>query len=257
MVIFINGVALVYIMGNEIKLLLSEYGLKDKDIEVFLKLVDKNRLTAYQIAKETRIHRSTVYSILDRLLKLNFVYALEKDGTKYYSLNDFSGLLSKQKEKEILLEKIISKIDLKEESGPDVKIFEGIDGQKQFNYGVFMAMKNRKIRFCYIIGNTRSQSLSLGQQIETMVKEFKRNRIKLDYKGIWNKRLRNDFLDLFKGLGENRFLEVSSDTTTMIYDNHVAFLITTDKPVTVVIKNKKISDEMKNYFEHMWKVSKD
>lgn len=58
-------------------------------------------------------------------------------------------------------------------------------------------------------------------------------------------------------LGENRFLKnLPSKVGTIIFDNFVAFLYTTDKPYVVEIKNKIIAEELKIYFENLWNIAK-
>ena len=71
-------------MNINVALLLKEYGLEDNEIKVYLYLVGKRELTAYNIAKETKIHRSTCYDILDRLISKGFVTQSGEKNKRFY-----------------------------------------------------------------------------------------------------------------------------------------------------------------------------
>ncbi len=242
---------------DKITELLREYGLKAKEIKIYLFLVGKIKLTAYKIAKETKIHRSTTYDILDRLIIKGFVNKSEKDNRFLFSANELSKVISSLKDKESILESLMPQIEkLVTYSEPSVRIFEGIDGQKQFNYNLFRLAKDKSIKFCYIIGNTYASSLSSKIFITKLIKEFKKTKLKLDYKGIWNSKFKDEkIIKDFNKLGKNKFLDVLSKVGTIIYDNHIAYLFTQDKPYIIEIKNELISKEMKDYFMKLWKIS--
>ena len=74
-------------MEAELSKLLKEYGLNDKEIKIYIYLVGNNQLTAYRIAKETKIHRSTCYDILEKLIQKSFVSKTEEKTKAFYSAN--------------------------------------------------------------------------------------------------------------------------------------------------------------------------
>ncbi len=248
-------------MENELKMLLKEYGLDDNEIKVFLYLVCNKELTAYTIAKETKIHRSTCYDILERLIAKGFVSKVDKKSASYYSVNDISRVISQLKDKETILLSLASKIqNLEQNKEVKVRILEDAAGQKQFNYNLFNLAKNQKISFCYIIGNTYASTLSSNIFIERLIKELKGSKFneKIEYRGIWEEKYKEDkIIAQYNRLGENRFLKVlPSKVGAIICDNFIAFLYTTDKPYVVEIKNSLIAEEMKAYFENLWASSK-
>lgn len=248
-------------MEDNIKKLLKEYGLDENETTIFLLLVRKKELTAYRISKETKVHRSTCYDILERLIAKGFVSKIEKDGTLYYSANEISKVISSIKSKEFILQSLIPKLEVLE-SGEETKIkfLEGIEGQKQFNYHIFSIAKSRKISFLYIIGNTYASTEGSNIFIERLINESEslnlKNKIK--YKGIWNSKFKNEkILKKYSQLGENKFLEnIPSNVGTIIHDEGIALLYSQDKPYCIEIKNKLIAIEFKSYFEYLWNISK-
>lgn len=245
-------------MEQEISILLKEYGLDENEIKIYLFLVGNKELTAYRIAKETRIHRSTCYDVLERLVLKGFVSKIEKFDKDYYFANNITRVISSLKSKETILLSLMKKIEsakIKEET--KIRILEGSDGQKEYNFELFNLIKDKEIDFCYMIGNTYASSLSSNLFIERLIKDIKKINKKIDYKVIWNPKFKNDkIIKQYNLMGENRFLEVPSVVGTIIHNKGVAYLYTTDRPYVIEIKNKLIAEEMKVYFEELWKNSK-
>ena len=95
--------------------------------------------------------------------------------------------------------------------------------------------------------------------IQRLINELSKANIKKSIKcrGLWDIRFKeNNFTKNFAVLGENRFIDLPSNATTIIFDGHVVFFFIDDFPNTIEIKNKKISEEMKSYFENLWKIAK-
>lgn len=243
---------------NNIYQLLKEYGLDDKEIKIYLYLVGNIELTAYKIAKENKIHRSTTYDILERLIRKGFVSKTERHGKAYYSANEITAILSSLKDKETILlnmNKELKKVEQQKEL--KVRVLEDIEGQKQFNFNLYILARDKKLREVYIIGNTEASSLSSRLFIGRLLKEAKKFK-NIKYKGIWDVKFKNsELIKKFQGFGQNKFLDLPSKTATIIFDNSVAFLFTTNQPYVVEIYNELIAQEMKTYFLHLWGISKN
>jgi len=249
-------------MEVNLSILLKEYGLNTNEIKVYLYLVRNKELTAYKIAKGTRIHRSTCYDILERLIAKGFVSKIEKQNKSFYSANEASKILATIKEKESILNNLMPKLQqLEEKQETKVKFLENPKAQHEFDVKLSNLLKQGKLTFFYMIGSGPVWSRP-GQMllIEKLVKEAKKLKFykKIDYKGLWDAKFKDDeFVKLFNPLGENRFLKgIPTKATTIIVDNHIAFLYTTDEAGLIEIKNKLISEEMKAYFGHLWRLSK-
>ena len=260
MINFINENAHLLLVDAQILTLLKEYGLDDKETSIYLYLVGKNRLTAYRIAKDVKLNRSTTYYVLERLISQGFVSKIEDGITSLFYANDMSRITSKLKDKETILLALMPKLRLLESfAEPQIKMYEGVDGQKQFNFNLFSKVKDKKISFVYIIGNTYASSISSNIFIERLIKELKNLKTKnIDCKGIWDERFRNDdIITLYNKLAKNRFLDdIPSKSGTIIYDNTVAFMFTSDKPYVIEITNNMVAADLKSYFNHLWSIAK-
>lgn len=249
-------------MENKISLLLKEYELSPKEIKIYIVLVEDRELTAYTIAKKTGIHRSTTYDVLDRLISKGFVNKVEKNGKALYSALEISEIISKIKDKELILLSLIPEFEnLREKISSKVRVLEKESGQKQFNFNLFSLIKEGKITEIHAIGCGPVEHISSQIFLEKLIKEVKKKRIhkKIKYKGIWDERFRdNNLTKLFSGIGENRFLEnIPTKVTTVIFGNYVVYLFTINNvPQVIEIQNQLISEEHSAYFNHLWKMAK-
>ena len=133
-------------MEAELSILLKEYGLTDKEIKIYLYLVGNNQLTAYKIAKETHIHRSTCYDILERLINKGFVSKIERQRKGFYSANEASKILTTIKNKEAILNNIMPKLQtLENKQKTNVKFVENPQAQHEFDVKLLSLLKQSKI----------------------------------------------------------------------------------------------------------------
>src|SRR3989344_2830585 len=98
-------------MEDKISMLLQAYGLDDKEIKIYLILVQKKELNAYVLAKKEGIHRSTTYNVLERLISKGFVSKIEKEKTTFYSALDINQTLTKIKDRESILLSLIPEFE--------------------------------------------------------------------------------------------------------------------------------------------------
>lgn len=247
-------------MQDKIKTLLESYGLDKKETTTYLTLVEKEELNAYQIAKHTGIHRSTVYAVLERLLQKGFISEIQKEDKTFYSPLEISQIISKVKEKETILLSLIPELErLREEGISKVRVLES---QKQFNYNLFDQITKGNLKELYIISggptNLEEEELSSKIFLEKLLKELKKT--KIEYKGIWNEKFKDTkLLKLFSKLGENKFLKnLPTQATTVIFGEYIAYLFTINNQSQVIeIQNKYISEENKAYFSYLWKQAKN
>ena len=259
-------------MEDKITSILKDYGLDEKEIKVYVSLVEKDELNAYTIARITGIHRSTVYAIVERLLSKGFITNIQKDEKTFYSAIEISKIIVKIKEKESLLLSLIPEFEkIKEEGISRVRVFESRESQKQFSFNLFNQINNGTIKEFYILSGGPSKALSPEQRdsenltsqifMERLLKELKKQKSskKIEYKGIWNEKFKkSNLLELFSGLGEDRFLkELPTLATMVIFGEYIAYLFTINGiPQVIEIQNKLIAEENKAYFSYLWKTAK-
>lgn len=255
-------------MENKITIILQEYGLDAKEIKIYFCLVEKGELNAYTLAKLTGIHRSTTYAILERLLTKGFISEIQKDGKTFYSAIEIGKIAYKIKEKESLLLSLIPEFErIKEEGISRVRVFESKESQKQFSFNLFNQIRGGKIKEFYILSGGPSKDVNPEKKeedltsklfMEGLLKELKKQKTRVEYKGIWNEKFKGSaLLKFFSGLGENRFLkELPTLATLVIYGEYIAYLFTINQtPQVIEIQNKLIAEENRAYFSYLWKIA--
>src|SRR3989344_9505747 len=221
-------------MNNNLYLRLKEFGLQDKEIKVFLFLVGKDRLSAYRISKETGIHKSTVYDILDRLNEKGFIVMENVEKNLLFRANGINSVISNLKSKEDLLESIVPDLyNLNKSNKPQIRILEGDLGQKQFNFELLNYIKNKEIDELLMIGNSPPNSEYSLIFIEKIIKEASKLKAQ-----------RNKSLE-----------KLSDETVTIIFNGKVIYLFEeSGEPYLLEIRNKSVYLQMKNYFELLWQI---
>ncbi len=256
-------------MESKISTILQEYGLDDKEIKIYMILVEKGELNAYALAKITGIHRSTTYAILERLLLKGFISEIQKERKTFYSAIEISKIAYKIKEKETLLLSLIPEFEkIKEEGISRVRVFESKESQKQFSFNLFNQIGGGNIKEIYILSGGPSKEVNPEKRdeeqltsrlfMESLIKELKNQKTRIGCKGIWNEKFRGSgLLKLFSGLGENKFLKkIPTLATLVVYGEYIAYLFTMDgKPQVIEIQNRLIAEENRAYFSHMWDIA--
>ena len=244
-------------MENNLSILLKEYGLNEQETRVYAFLVGNKELTAYKIAKELKIHKSTCYDILEKLTSKGFVNKLEKNKS-YFEAGNISRLISNLKVKENILLEVGRRIKDSEKRGKTkVRYIEGIEGQNEFNLKMFNLAKERKVKYCYIIGNTYAATEGSNILIDKLINLLKKNKKIGDYRGIWSLKYKTDkIIEEYNSIGENKFLDIPSKVGMVVYEKGVAFLYTSDNSYTIDIENEVLAEEMKAYFEYLWKIAR-
>jgi len=97
----------ILIRKMDINLALKEYGLTDKEIEVYLALLPLGSINLQEIAKRVDFPRTTVYNTLNYLLQKGLVSKIIKKGVTYFEASDPDKLIDKLKQKKELLERVL------------------------------------------------------------------------------------------------------------------------------------------------------
>ncbi len=239
---------------------LLEVGLTEKESEVYLALIELGSSSAGQIIQKTGMHRAVVYDLLERLIEKGLVGHGIKGRKKYFEATNPQKLLDIVKEKEMKIRGILPNLlELSQFKDPlDVKIYKGKEGIKTV--------------FEDILRVKPVEWLSLGSGGETynllpaFLEEFHKNRVKSKIKArglLINNALatkRGEILSKLK-YTEIKYLPKTIVTPTVIniYNNRVTlYAVTKNKiPFIILIENQQLAHSFKEYFESLWKISRN
>lgn len=239
----------------DIKLALKEYGLSEKEIEVYLVLLSLGNTRLQELNKRLDFPRTTIYNTLDYLSDKGLVSKILIKGVTFYKPTEPQKLLEHLKQKEDLLKGVMDNLKSLQNTvkSSNAEIYQG---QK----GLFTILSDvyQKKQQLYQFG-TYSKSLEI---LKHQPEHFRTIRLKrkIPVKVIIEKYDEPQFKDPeYKKYTEISFLAEMKDFPAMVfvYGEKVAIFTVENDLVGVIIENKEISIAFKIIFELLWKISKN
>jgi sugar-specific transcriptional regulator TrmB len=235
----------------------EEFGLTFTEEKVYLALIRLGESGSADIIKNTQLHRTTVYDVLNRLIEKGIVGYILKNNQKYYSCSSPSKFIDiaieekvKAEKKQILAKDLVKKVNLIKKNSKSenlAQIFVGDKGQKTIMNDIINVGKD-----FMIFGSEGSAKESLPAYTEQWANL---------------RRIKNIHAKIIATEGTNapvwkmnqiKFLqkEYHSPASTIIYGDKVAFFIPEEPVLIILIQSKKLSQSYKSYFNLLWKVAK-
>jgi len=237
-------------MNNRTNDVLTDLGLEEREIKAYLALIKNKGLTAFQISKEIRIDRTTMYDILERLIDKGIVSYSIVNKIKCYSALNPEELLTYFKEKYSSLKTILPELNrITQQSQEKVgcELFQGRDGLKTILKDLIDQGKDYKV-----IGIRKEYEEILGffnEQGILRLNGFDAREIAIVEKGARFKRLKN---------GRYKYLnkKLLSPVTTLIYGNKVVFFIWVEPYFAVSVESSAFVKAQAEYFDLLWKFAR-
>ncbi len=240
---------------------LEEVGLTEGESKVYLALLKIGQTTIGNIIKESQVSNSKIYNILDRLNKKGLVGIALRNNVRNFEAKDPSIINELILKREEDIRKVKENLPrLQEmykyaENVQEVEILQGIAGIKSFTEMIFSKLE--KGDTFYILGAPKEATDLLGPYFQEWHERRAKNGIKC--KVLYNMEAEERAkLRKSTNLTEVRMMPKGIITPALIDlgKDYVATLLFGEKPLCIVIKNKKIYESYVNYFELMWKIAK-
>ena len=246
--------------------MLERIGLTKGEIKVFLSLNKLGQTTTGPIAKESKVSKSKIYDILDKLIEKGLVGYIIKNGTKHFMANDPHMILEyiDKKEQEINktreeVNKILPRLMIQRSSllqERTAEIYEGLQGIRAMREELMKSFNTGDTLF--VLGASRIAN----ERIEGWLLEFHKRRIskKISMEIIYNADAR-EFGEIRKKmkLTEVRYLpkRLSSPNWIDIFPKAVVFVVLLKTPIAFVVRDEELANSFRNYFNIMWKGCKE
>jgi sugar-specific transcriptional regulator TrmB len=237
--------------------LLTDLGLSKNEGDVYLKLIELGPSTAVQIAKASRLHRSNVYDVLNKLAKKGLVAYFLRQEVNYYEVVDPEQLTTLLKSKELALQRLIpvlKAMQLAAKPSSSVALFEGVVGVRY----ILMDIINNTKKI-YVLGVPKDYAKICG---EGWISQWHKKRI--DNKILFYHILNEDyylyrirFLRKLK-YTKLKFLpkEYSTPNALFIYDKGI--MLGFMQPfISIKILGEDVAKSFKNYYKMLEKISLD
>jgi len=249
----------------QIQVVLKNFGLSEKEIAVYLALIELGSSSVRAIAEKSKVNRGTTYDILKSLINMGIISYYNKESKQYFIAERPETLLAVIDRKREALSEVKANIEesiplfktLFEKQGgkPAVKLYEGIIGIRHILEDVLKSMDRVKDKTYYVYS-----SATVRKNVYLAMKDFSRKRIsrKIKVKTIALGEGGN-----LLGLDERKWMQLPNKndeenlrpTYEIIYCGKVAYisLDNAENPIGIVIENEEIYHTQKLIFEQSWK----
>lgn len=238
--------------------ILKKIGLNDKEIKVYLTLLEYGAISVRGLADITDLNRGTVYDILKKLQDQGLVSYYHQKTKQQFVAEAPEQLLSLIRDRETELKQAKGRVEqllpelksLQDKDGnkPVTKFYEGKSGVMHILKDVLSSV-NKYEEKEYFVYSAKHASDDLNKAFPDFTKE--RIKRKIHVKAI----------SLAKGgglsgLDKRKWLGSNDETATfiLIYADKCAFISRDgrDRPVGVIIENKMIYETQKIIFFSLW-----
>ncbi|MCA9487870.1 MAG: hypothetical protein KC516_02820 [Nanoarchaeota archaeon] len=238
---------------------LVKFGMSEKEAKTYLACLEIGESLAGDISLKSKLPRTLTYDLLERLIQIGLISYVKKENKKYFSAVEPRELIRILAEKERSIKEVLPELEkLNKFPGilkPKVEVFEGKEGMKAVMENILRS--GEKEFFGY--GSSRSSF----EIIPGFMEGWHKRRIKQNMvmNAIYNST--KDTLNKLKNLSSLKLsnfkvssIKLESPTATVIYGDFVVLQSWTKEPFSVVIKNREMAENQKEYFKKLWKISK-
>lgn len=243
--------------------ILQQLGVEQKEAEVFLELLKLGAQPVSILAKYTNIPRTTMYSLIERLKKMQLIEEFNRNKIKYVKcipVNDLAEVFEMETKRKLKALSDLknslpdfSAIENKLSVTPLIRLFEGkkavmkmYDELLQGKRGFFALFDPKSVKmlmpeYHFVIPETLKKNKLPAKEIMVACKEAD------EYRRLYDSKQHQ-----IKILPKN--IKLNSDT--IICDNKI-YMVSYDKNEmsAVEIKNQILADTQKVLFEQLWKIA--
>lgn len=245
-------------MNNNLAFSLKKIGLTDKEVIIYLVLLENGPLSVRELAKISDINRGTSYDVLKSLINKGLVSYFDKTNKRQFNAEDPSRLKEFYHSQVADLEKmntqldiIVSQLQARQQlpHKPVTRFFEGDKGIKSILLDLLETMKNAPHKNYYVYSSANI-----------------RNYLYKSFRNFTFERIRNGLfvkvIAIGKGggsqqLSQRKWLEKSkpgTPTYKIIYHNKLALIsLMNKKLVGTIIEDPNLYETEKYIFEFLWK----
>ena len=242
--------------------ILNQTGFTKGESKVYISLLELGESKVGPLIKSSKISRSKVYDILERLISKNLVSKITKNGILMYQALPPERLMINLKKKEEnlkqeeeILQKILPQLQmLQPQQKVNVMVYEGYKGFKSMIDKTIEELSSKDTYEAMGISQTTKAMSHYAKKIYEAQKEKKfKARSIFDEKGAFKIKERKNKNH------EMKILPKGWNTPSLftIYQNTVGIHLGKEKSIiSVIIKNEEIAESFKTSFNAMWKIAK-
>jgi len=243
----------------------QDIGLTEGETKVYLALLRLGQTKTGALAKKAEVSSSKVYKILDRLEKKGLAGHIIKSKVKYYNAMEPNRVLEYIEDKQTQLEakkeqvkKILPELEMERTlagAKTEAVIYDGLKAIYNFYRGILDELKQGEKY--YVLGATYGVDLP---GIRAFFHNFHKQRIqkKIIVKMLANYDTKETLVKTTNKHSEVKFLPqyLNSNMSFVFYKDKTFIFMLTREPKGFLIQSKEMVNNMKSYFDTLWKIAK-
>lgn len=237
----------------EINVILNQFGLSDKEADVYTALLELGTSTVNDIASKANIKRTTIYDLLSSLIRSGLVSQTQKGKKRFFYAEEpekFHKILEEKQSKFLEILPVLKSLYNTSGKKPKIRYYEGIEGLKNV-YNDCLSYNDTIFAFASEVifkklgknffDNYSKVKKEKGVRSKTILSRTKQTEEYLNSK--------ENYLREVKIVDKDKFpftIEMN------IYANKISF-ISFKEEMAIIIESNEIADNMRLLFELAWK----
>lgn len=241
---------------------LTQLGLTEKEVALYLLLLRKPHQTAQQLADQTKIQRTNAYRLLDNLLARELI-STDNSPVKHFTATEPHSLQKILQHKQTELRQASSSLSALMPAfrsqyslsldRPGVFHMAGSEGFER----LLEDMVHSTTEVLLVASDDTPNDEETLKRFRQLLTERKNNNIKtraLFHHASYSRRIKEELSE--HGI-EMRFIgNTPFKSELVLYEDNAAFTVYDPSLITTVLTNKHIANMMRTLFEQLWVVAK-
>ena len=234
---------------------LLDLGFSRNESKIYFALLKNGLSNPTEISSATGIHRTNVYDCLGRLIEKGLVNYIYKEGKKYYQSSNPEKIRDILKEKEQKFYDLLPKLLKFKQINQNKELAEIHRGMRSVRMILYNFLRKSEPILVYGIPKI---ALSLMEDF-IIIYHKKRIKRKIIMKHIYDEDATKRISQLNRmNYTYARYLQKmkNSPVSTNICGEEIVFILWSETPYIIKIKNREIANSYKNYFNLLWGISR-
>jgi len=236
-----------------------ELGFTEREIKVYIALLELGSVTVGPIATKTKLQHSKVYETLDKLMEKGLVSYVVVSKTKHFEASPPKEIMNLIEERKRRFKDIMDELELKQKFSGSKQIaivHEGFKAFKAMFNRIADELKPKESYWAFAFKNeyyTSTASLFLRNFHQKLEEK------KVDDRLLGHNSVRVALKKTFEG-NKNIMIRFTPNDTPLgviIIKNKVINLIWGERPTAIEITSEQIHEQYKLFFQEIWKQAKE
>ncbi len=238
--------------------LFKEIGFTDREIKVYLALIELGSTTIGPLSNKTRLQPSKVYETLEKLKDKGMISYIVVSKTKHFQASNPKEILEMLDEKKRQFKEVVEELEQKQKFASSQQIAIVHEG-----YKAFRALFNRIVDEIKKEDYYWAFGFKEGYHEPTLANFFRNLHFNLAEKKIDDRLLGHLSMrkEILKAHGDNhnykiRFTNHNTPVGVVIIKNKVINMFWGERPTAIEVTSEEMNKQYQNFFLELWNKSK-